>query len=495
MNIPQIEDTLAVKDDKISWEAYFLEYDPSLFVSGKKVTNEEFNKLFIGHTAQINYLTRTLRDLLKNHFKSVVGAQVKAIYNLKESYFKAFTEADWGTKASDDYYYITISADEHKHTASGKGINIDTELYLIDTDGKYYESPFIYTDVYNTVTLYTDTPLAGYAIIRTNSHATEYNANTIDAANVLYLPSVAKTGKFSDLIDIPNFAGDIAKNKARIDAIYDGEALIENVKLAEESDKAVRLTDDNLNNTPAKINNCLLSDLFMDPKASKLIVKEANHAVSADKLTTDLVNAKTAESADYAIEASRLIDLSSTGGSAIQIGKYRYEDIFDTEQDEPIVKKAKCAQSAETAKHADITSIKEKAYDINTIDTPGSGASVAGTLEGYWGFKYTKNGADGLRVYDFGIYAFEHEDYNDRTVIFTQPVQLNSTYNQEVRLQITVDYSASKTTIKCETRYFTPKQIQTTSDSVTIKSYTDWADYGTLIHLTFYKLPFQSIKE
>lgn len=267
MPIPQLKDTLFVDDDgNISWEAYYLNHDPSLYFPGKKLTHEEFNKLVTQSAAQTNYLTTTLKSLLSNKLEGVVSRKVTDLFDLKQSFFKTFDAADWGTKQSDGYYYITITPQEHGYPADAEERvepNIDTELYLLDPDGSgcFYEVSQIYTLAHNVVVLYTDVPCLGYVTIRSNMRATEYKADKVDATNVVGLHNVAITGNYADLNNTPNL-DKIQENTQRINQILDGTQTVQDARNAYYARRATVINDNDTLGIPAQLGRYLLSDLF-----------------------------------------------------------------------------------------------------------------------------------------------------------------------------------------------------------------------------------------
>lgn len=221
-----------------SWRPVINDYNPNLFYRGKTVTNTEFNDLFIKQAAQSNYTARTLSDILSKYLNTIIGRKFESDYNLVKSYvLEIASETDWGEQQPDGYYYITIPASAHGFApaadAAEKGINIDTELYLRDPDtAEYYEVLQIYTDLDNTVTLYTDDPrTVGVAVIRTNERAYALSGSTLTTSQISDIAAVAKTNDYNSLYNLPDLSG-ITDNTERLDKLYNGTVAIKNAESA-----------------------------------------------------------------------------------------------------------------------------------------------------------------------------------------------------------------------------------------------------------------------
>ena len=197
----------------ITWVSTLVDYDPSLFFRGKKVTDEEFNTLFLQQAYQGNYTANSLSAFLEKHLKPTIHRTFTSTFNLLPSYVKTFTSVDWGNIQEDGYYYITISPEEHgfqpdENISELDRMNIDTEMYLMDSEGQFFEVNQIETTKDNTVTLYTDdNTLFGFVVIRTNDKAYALASTSIDATQVDGLHPVATSGKYADLVDINSPTG------------------------------------------------------------------------------------------------------------------------------------------------------------------------------------------------------------------------------------------------------------------------------------------------
>ena len=346
--IPNIDKNLKIEDTgKLTWEEQYLPYDPAVFYQGKKVTNEEFNRLFVGNIAQGNYLTKTLKRLTED-LDVVVSRKIETLYDLKPSFLKTFVSNDWGTKSDDDYYYITIPAETHGYAVE-TGLDIDVEMYILDSDNNYYEVSQVTVDTNNTVTLYTDVPVVGLAVIRTNSRAIEYAANTIDVKNIVGLATVARTGDYNALIGRPDAR--ITTLEQFKQNIENGTTSVPNAKQAEKTVKAVSaalLT--NIDGVEPLINGHRLSEIFEDDgitvkKATMTTttvdhVKQADYAINATNAVNaeeakfaeraaDAINAENATNADYAQHATNA-DYAIRANLAEQANTATYADIANT---------------------------------------------------------------------------------------------------------------------------------------------------------------------
>ena len=263
MEIPQLNDTLSLDSEgNINWEDYYLKYNPDLYYPGKKITSEEFNKLIIQSAAQTNYLTKTLKDLFVNKFDGAVSRKVTGLFNLKQSFFKTFTPADWGTQHADGYYYIVIQPQEHGYTADVEP-SIDTEMYVVDPNddkGAFYEVSQIYTSSENVVTLYTDVPCLGYVTIRSNMRAAEYNANKVDAANIIGLHPVAITGDYNSLSNRPNYDTSLQALTQKIQDLVDGNTIVPKSETSNRATYATILDDQGV--VDAQLGRYKLKDIF-----------------------------------------------------------------------------------------------------------------------------------------------------------------------------------------------------------------------------------------
>lgn len=262
----------------VTWLSTIIDYDPSLFFRGKTVTNEEFNGLFLQQAYQGNYTADSLSAFLEKYLRPTIHRTFTSTFNLLPSYIKTFTSLDWGEKHEDGYYYIIIPAEEHgfmPDTATPEldCMNIDTEVYLMDSNGQFFEVSQVETDKDNTVTIYTDdNTISGFAVIRTNDKAYALTTTSIDASQVDGLHAVATSGKYTDLIDINGPTGPntrIAQNAVNISSIIDGDTVVAKAKQAEYTDAVL------LNST---IQGIPVSNIFEEGSS---YVKNATHATHA----------------------------------------------------------------------------------------------------------------------------------------------------------------------------------------------------------------------
>lgn len=248
----------------IVWVPSLLDYDASVFHRGKTVTNKEFNTLFLRQLYQGNYLTDSLSKFLTEHLSTAIHRKFTNTYKLVKSYIKVFTSEDW-IPGEDGYSYITITAEEHGfipiEDPTGKGMNIDTELYLLSSDGRFYEVDQLTTDPDNTVQLYTDdTDVVGFVVIRSNERSYAMSGSSINAEDINGLMPIARTALYTDLIGIPDLSG-IVENAEAINKIIDGTILIGKAQ--------------NANNVLDKIGNQAITDIF---ETGSTVVKQATNA-------------------------------------------------------------------------------------------------------------------------------------------------------------------------------------------------------------------------
>ena len=248
----------------IVWVPSLLDYDASVFHRGKTVTNKEFNTLFLRQLYQGNYLTDSLSKFLTEHLSTAIHRKFTNTYKLVKSYIKVFTSEDW-IPGEDGYSYITITAEEHGfipiEDPTGKGMNIDTELYLLSSDGRFYEVDQLTTDPDNTVQLYTDdTDVVGFVVIRSNERSYAMSGSSINAEDINGLMPIARTALYKDLIGTPDLSG-IVENAEAINKIIDGTTLIGKAQ--------------NANNVLDKIGNQAITDIF---ETGSSVVKQATNA-------------------------------------------------------------------------------------------------------------------------------------------------------------------------------------------------------------------------
>jgi hypothetical protein len=364
----------------IVWKPIITDHDSNIFYRGKTVTNQEFNDLFIKQVYQANYTADTLAVLLKQHLGTAIGRKFESDYKLVHSYIHLIaTEADWGERKEDGYYYITIPASKHGFQpsldAAEKGINIDTELYLQDPETKeYFEVLQIYTDIDNTVLLYTDDPRTiGVAVIRSNERAYALTGATLTTAQITDIAEVARTNSYNSLYDLPDIT-DMAKNTKAITDIIGGVTVVKNAKNAEY--------------VTGYINNIPLDTIF---EKGSSVVKNATHADKADYAT----NAGTADEAVHASNA----DNATNADYATSAGVARLADNAEKAD------KATNATNATNAVHLKDGTVAQLKVDaqgvlkVGDIVLPQKKLIVNNTTLANWNNNYTYSREAG--VYEF----------------------------------------------------------------------------------------------
>lgn len=268
----------------ISWVPSLLDHNAKVFHRGKTVTNEEFNELFLQQVYRGNYLTDSLNLFFNKHLSGAINSKFRNDFKLVPSYIKTFTSVDWGNAAEDGYYYISIPATEHGFEINTDEealdrVNIDIEMYLLDTNGMFYEVTQAHIDTNNTVQMYTDDPtIPGFIVIRANEKSYALVDIRIDVNQVDNIADVAKTGSYNDLVDIDAADGPntrIKQNTDDIIAILTGKNKDEDIVAVAQAIKAVdaeyaKTVTDTINNIP-------LENIFED-NATSYIVKEARTA-------------------------------------------------------------------------------------------------------------------------------------------------------------------------------------------------------------------------
>ena len=80
MQIRRIEPIIDVdRAGNVHWQNAPLQYDPTLFYSGKKITNEVFNDLFVKQTSHGNYTSDTLKQFLTTHLPTALRSKMSAL--------------------------------------------------------------------------------------------------------------------------------------------------------------------------------------------------------------------------------------------------------------------------------------------------------------------------------------------------------------------------------------------------------------------------------
>lgn len=292
---------------KISWVPGFTDYNPNLYPRGHQVKSEEFNEAILKSVYQGNYLTDSLNILLNEHLNTAIARTFKNTYNLVPSYIKVFGTEDWGTQQEDGYYYITIPATEHgflidEVEATVDRMNIDTEMYLLDSNGHFYEVRQVTINTENTVQIYTDdNTLIGFIVIRTNDKSYALAETLIDATQILGLAEVATSAKYTDLVDLTNPEGTgpddrINRNTKNINAIILGKDIADNeVRVAKATDAITAETAEYASSLLAsgKIQNINVTDIF---EIASSYVKNATSATTAIKaINADIHSLDTAD--------------------------------------------------------------------------------------------------------------------------------------------------------------------------------------------------------
>lgn len=218
----------------IIWVPAHVDYDPSIFFRGKKVTDEEFNGLFLKQAYQSNHTADSLSTFLDKHLGVAIHRRFVSSFNLAPSYVKTFTPALWGTLQPDGYYYINIPASEHGFPPNEidedgelSKVSIAAEMSLMSDTGQFYTVPQVEIDAENNVRVYTDdNTVAGFVIIRRSDKAFAVAAAIVDATQIQGLAPVAISARYTDLVDIDSETGPntrIAANAADITKIINGE--------------------------------------------------------------------------------------------------------------------------------------------------------------------------------------------------------------------------------------------------------------------------------
>ena len=210
MQVRRIEPIISVDSaGNVNWQNAPLQYDPALFYSGKKITNEVFNDLFVKQTSHGNYTSDTLKQFLTTHLPTAIFRQVQNRFKFTEHYTRVFNSTDWKGPDSKGYYYIDIPATEHGvYVADDENMQatVRVEMYALDSNGNFYNIKQFDIDNDNGVRLYTDdTALIGYVIIALSNKAyAVVNQGKIDVSQIEGLSPVAVSGNYSDLNGVPD---------------------------------------------------------------------------------------------------------------------------------------------------------------------------------------------------------------------------------------------------------------------------------------------------
>jgi hypothetical protein len=296
-HVERIKPNISVGETgEINWTPAYLDYNAANYYPGKTVRSEEFNKHILQQIYQGNYNTDVMKEVFTKHLPDMVYKAFSSEFKLRPSYVKIFTETDWGERQEDGYYYITIPPEVHGFVLenteqSASSITVDTEMYMLNTDNKFYEVMQALVQPDNTVQIYTDdatTP--GFVIVRLNDKSLSIAQVNIHANQINGLHKIAVSGKYSDLIGLSNSEGTgpedkINANKESIEAIISGEDKYFNkvtVKNATDAENAVYAT--NLL-ASGNIQNIKVLDIF---ETGSNYVKDATHAKQADNVTNTI---------------------------------------------------------------------------------------------------------------------------------------------------------------------------------------------------------------
>ena len=315
---------------KISWVPGLIDHNATKYYRGKTVTPEEFNEVLLKQIYQNNYLTDTITELFDKQLPLAIYRKFTTDFNLIPSFIKTFSIADWGIKNTDGYYYITIPASEHGFTTNDsesaiERMNMDVEMYVLDSTGHFHEVPQSTVDSNNTVQLYTDdNTLSGFVVIRTNDKAYALAAATIDATQITGLANVATSAKYADLVDTtrPDGTGPddkIKANKEAIEAIVTGTTQVPNAAKADVAQDA--------NNLIGTIRNISLDNIFETGSSVVKNATEAQHAINANEAQHS-ISAENATNATNAINAVLNSDGTYTGLTLDENGVLKIGDII-----------------------------------------------------------------------------------------------------------------------------------------------------------------------
>lgn len=287
MHVKRIKPEISVNEaGQITWKPGLVDYNAKVFHRGKTVTNDEFNSLFLQDVYQGNYITDSLTELFNRHLQSSIYRTFTNTFNLIPSYIKYFTQpSDWGELQEDGYYYLTVPASEHGfepdpvEQGDVERMNIDTEMYVLNSDGKFYEVAQVTTGQDNTVTAYTDdNTIMGFLVIRTNDKSYALAEGVIDATQISGLATVGLTGDYTDLINKPDSRIIALENTLMNDPIDSSTKIAIKANTANSATNATYAT--NLLGS-GTIQNIPISTIF---ETGTSFVKNATNATNAQKI-------------------------------------------------------------------------------------------------------------------------------------------------------------------------------------------------------------------
>lgn len=322
----RIEPRMSVDSSgNITWVSSILNYNADKYYRGKKITDEDFNELFLNQAHQGNYIADTLSVFLKDHLKTAIQRTFTASFNLRTSYVKIFTPTDWGSADADGYYYINVPAEEHGFHALAEGdvletMNIDTEMYILNSKGAFVEVMQVEILENNLVRVYTDdNTIAGFLVVRNNDKSYRLTETSIDASRIVGLHPVATAGTYNSLVDIdapdgPNTR--IANNTAAIQELLAGDGIVKKATYAETANTANHLTKE------GTIQGIKVSNIFEDGSS---YAKNATNVVStiAGKNITDIFEAngttvKNATNVTTQINGKAISSIFETNGTTVK---------------------------------------------------------------------------------------------------------------------------------------------------------------------------------
>ena len=324
----------------VHWQNAPLLYDPALFYSGKKITNEVFNDLFVKQTSHGNYTSDTLKQFLTTHLPNAIFRQVQNRFKFTEHYTRLFNSTDWKGPDSNGYYYIDIPATEHGvYVADGENMQatVRVEMYALDSSGSFYNIKQFDIDNDNGVRLYTDdTSLIGYVIVALSNKAyAVVNQGKIDVSQIEGLSPVALSGNYSDLNGVPD--EDVTTLANAIAGLKNGTITAGKAKVAEDAEHILTTTTfagipftDIFETGSSYVKNATTADNYSEEGAiaqrlnaidsnitailqGPQVVHSAQHATSAgraDNANHAAVAEYTPENVEQTIE-ERLINLSN----------------------------------------------------------------------------------------------------------------------------------------------------------------------------------------
>lgn len=312
----------------IQWTPSLVDYNKDVFHRGKVVTNDEFNALFTKQAYQGNYISDSLNTILKEYLPLAVYRNFTSSFNLLPSFIKLFTAEEWGEINEEGLYQINIPSSVHGFVPNEEGsnlatMNIDVEMYILDSAGNFFEVQQFSVTADNTVTAYTDdNTLSGILIIKNSDKAYTLATEIIDASRINGLQTVSLTGRYTDLIDLNTEDGPntrLTNLEDTLSAVLDGELI---------TGEAVKSTDA-INSEYAK--NLLSSGTIQNIPVSNIFETGSSHVKNATNTTTALNNiplvnifeadgktireATHAQRADYADESAHTINADNANNA------------------------------------------------------------------------------------------------------------------------------------------------------------------------------------